>query len=195
MAEIVVFHHALGLTEGVAGFAASLREAGHTVHAPDLYEGRTFPDVASGVTYAEEIGFDTVIHRGRASVAGLGDDLVYAGFSLGVLPAQSLAQSRFGARGALLYHGTVPPEMLGGDWPGGLPVQMHFMEDDPLAAEDLEAARALEAGVDAAELHLYPGSGHLFADPGSEDYDPAAASLLIGRTLAFLARLDQRPPA
>jgi len=188
MASVLLFHHALGLTSGVLGFAASLRAAGHLVHTPDLYEGRTFPDIASGVAHAEEIGFETIAERGVTTAAGLGEGLVYAGFSLGVLPAQKLAQSRPGARGALLYHSAVPPAMFGAPWPPGVPLQIHLMADDEWAREDAEAAQALvqEAG---AELVVYPGSAHLFAEPGLPDYDPAAASLLLQRTQAFLARL------
>mgnify|MGYP001812172683 CR=1 FL=1 len=190
MAEIVLFHHARGLTDGVVGFAESLREAGHTVHTPDLYEGRTFPSISAGVANAEEIGFGTVIERGWTAMEGMAGALVLAGFSLGVLPAQSVAQKRPGVLGGIFYHGVAPPSMLGGEWPAGLPLQVHFMEEDPWADEDLEVARGLQAAEDAAELHLYPGSGHLFADPGSDAYDPEAATLLLERSLEFLARID-----
>src|SRR5215207_5185562 len=120
MAEILLFHHARGLTGGCLAFAEELRGAGHVVHAPDLYEGRTFDSLAAGVGHAEEIGFDTVIARGAAVAEGLSDGLVYAGFSLGVLPAQQLAQTRPGARGAVLMHSCVPPSEFGGPWPEGL---------------------------------------------------------------------------
>lgn len=185
---MLLFHHALGLTPGVLNFAASLRAAGHPVDTPDLYNGRTFPDIASGVVHAEEIGFEAVADRGVAAATGFDENLVYAGFSLGVLPAQKLAQSRPGARGALFYHAAVPPAMFGTPWPPGVPLQIHLMADDEWAREDAEAAQALvqEAG---AELFVYPGSSHLFAEPGLPDYDPAAAALLLQRTLAFLPRL------
>lgn len=188
MAELVVFHHAQGLTDGVVAFADALRGAGHVVHTPDLYDGETFADLDSGVAHARAVGFDVVIDRGSAAVAGLADDLVYAGFSLGVLPAQKLAQTRPGARGALLYHAALPAGMFGGKWPGGVPVQIHMMTDDEWAQEDAEAAEALrsEAG---AELILYPGSAHLFADSSLPDFDEDAAALLLERTLAFLSRL------
>jgi dienelactone hydrolase len=188
MAEVVVFHHAQGLTPGVLGFADALGAAGHLVHTPDLYEGRTFPDIAAGVAHAEEIGFGVVVDRGSAAVAGLADGLVYAGFSMGVLPAQKLAQTRAGARGALLYHAAVPTAAFGTSWPTGVPVQVHLMADDEWAREDIEAAEALRDGA-GAELFVYPGSGHLFADSSLPDYDPAAAALLLERTLQFLARL------
>jgi dienelactone hydrolase len=190
MTELVLFHHAQGLTDGVRAFADDLRAAGHTVHVPDLYEGRTFPDVATGVRHAaQEVGFDTIIARGREAAAELPDDVVYAGFSLGVLPAQMLAQTRAGARGALLMHGCVAPQELGGPWPDGVPVQVHMMDGDEEMLppnEDLAAARELAATVEAAELFLYPGDRHLFTDRSLAAYDADAAALLMQRVLAFL---------
>lgn len=97
MTEVVLFHHAQGLTPGIVAFADELRRAGHTVHTPDLFTGRTFDTVEEGVGHVEEIGFGEVIERGARAVDGLPGELVYAGFSLGVLPAQSLAQTRPGA--------------------------------------------------------------------------------------------------
>ena len=189
MAEVIVFHHALGLTEGNGAFADELRAAGHSVHAPDLYEGRTFGTVDEGVGHAREIGFGNILERGRAAVEGLPNELVYAGFSLGVMPAQDLAQTRPGVKGALFFHAAMPPSEFESEWPKGVPVQIHMMDADPWSEEDRPAAEALVADVDDGELFLYPGSGHLFADPGAGDYDEQAAALLKDRTLAFLNRV------
>jgi dienelactone hydrolase len=189
MAELILFHHAQGLTAGCLAFAGELRAAGHVVHAPDLYEGRTFATLADGVGHAEEVGFDTIVERGRLAAEPLPDDLVYAGFSLGVLPAQMLAQTRPGARGALLVHSCVPPSEFGGPWPDGIPLQIHLMDADEWALppnEDLDAARALDRTVEAAELFLYPGNRHLFADDSLPGYDEGAATLLKRRVLSFL---------
>src|SRR3712207_5140853 len=131
MAEVVLFHHAQGLTPGVVAFAEELRRAGHTVHAPDLYDGRTFATLGEGVTYAEEIGFGEVIERGVRAVEGLPAELVYAGFSMGVGPAQRLAQTRPRVRGALLLHACLPVSEFGPSWPAGLPVQAHALEAGP----------------------------------------------------------------
>jgi dienelactone hydrolase len=57
MAEVLLFHHALGQTEGFAGFADELQQAGHSVHTPDLFDGRTFAGIDEGMTYAEQVGF------------------------------------------------------------------------------------------------------------------------------------------
>ena len=188
MAEVVLYHHAQGLTEGVQAFASELRQAGHTVHVPDLYEGHTFATLDEGLAYMKQTGFETIMSRGVVAVDGLGDALVYAGFSLGVMPAQQLAQTRAGARGALLFHACAPVSEFGDAWPMGVPVQVHGMDGDPFFAEegDLDAARALVDSAEQAELFLYAGKEHLFADSSLPSYDQAAASLLTRRVLDFL---------
>ena len=189
MTTVLLFHHAHGQTTGFLAFAEELREAGHTVHAPDLYDGRTFRDLDEGVAYARQVGFEEIIRRGSEAATELPGDIVYAGFSLGGMPAQSLAQTRPGARGALLFHACLPPSEFGGPWPEGVPVQIHMMDADPWADEDRPVAEALVEEVEDAELFLYPGSGHLFADSSLGDYDEQAAALLRERTLAFLDRV------
>jgi dienelactone hydrolase len=192
MAELVLYHHAHGLTKGVEDFAAQLRDAGHTVHVPDLYDGHTFASLDDGLAHMRQTGFSTIIDRGVAAVEGLGDALVYAGFSLGVMPAQRLAQTRAGAKGALLFHACAPVSEFGDAWPASVPVQIHGMHADPFFADegDLEAARALVGSAEQAELFLYPGKEHLFADSSLPSYDQAAAELLTGRVLEFLDRIQ-----
>jgi dienelactone hydrolase len=192
MTEVVLFHHALGLTPGVIAFAEDLRGAGHDVHTPDLYEGRTFDSLDAGLAHAEQVGFMAIIERGTAAVSSLRSELVYAGFSLGVLPAQALAQTRPGARGALLYYSCVPVEEFAPGWPDHVPVQVHGMDADPIfvGEGDVDAARALVASTEHAELFLYEGDRHYFADSTLPSYDPAAAGLLLRRTLAFLDTIE-----
>jgi dienelactone hydrolase len=188
MAEVLLFHHAQGRTEGFEAFADELRRAGHTVHTPDLFDGRTFPSIEEGMAYASEIGFpEEILERGARAANDLPDELVYAGFSLGVLPAQKLAQTRGGARGALLFYSCVPPEFFG-EWPAGVPVQIHGMDADPVfvGEGDIEAARELVASAEQAELFLYPGDQHYFADSSLPSYDPDATALLTERVLEFL---------
>jgi dienelactone hydrolase len=187
MTEILLFHHAQGLTAGIAAFAEDLEAAGHVVHTPDLYDGHTFANLDDGVAYAKGVGFDTILERGQAAAEGLPGGLVYAGFSLGVMPAQLLAQTRAGAKGALLFSAALPPSEFGEGWPDGVPAQIHMMEGDPWAEEDLPAARELARSVAGVELFLYPGSTHLFADSSLPDHDEAAAALLKGRVLEFLS--------
>ncbi|MEX5719136.1 dienelactone hydrolase family protein [Geodermatophilus maliterrae] len=189
MAEVVVFHHVRGLTPGVVALADELRAAGHRVHTPDLFEGRTFGSIGEGTAHVQEIGPGEVVERGTRAVEGLPAELVYAGFSLGVLPAQSLAQNRPLARGAVLCHACVPASVFG-SWPAGIPVQVHGMDADPYFVDegDVDAARALVAGADDGELFLYPGDRHCYADSSLPSHDPAAAALLTGRVLDLLAR-------
>ena len=189
MAEVVLFHHAQGLTPGVIAFADELRSAGHTVHTPDLFDGRTFDSIDEGMRHAEEIGFPgEVIGRGAQAVEGLPGELVYAGFSLGVLPAQMLAQTRPGARGALLFYSCVPVSAFGSAWPDGVPAQVHGMDADPIfvGEGDIDAARELVEQAKDAELFLYPGDQHYFADSSLPSYDPDATALLVRRVLDFL---------
>lgn len=188
MAEVLLFHHAQGRTPGVVAFADELRRAGHTVHVPDLYDGRTFDDLEAGVGYAREVGFGTILERGADVAEGLPAGLVYAGFSLGVMPAQRLAQLRPGAAGALLLSACIPADEFGAPWPQKVPVQVHSMDGDTMFVDegDLDAARELVASADGADLFLYPGDKHLFADSSLPSYDAAAARLLTERVIAFL---------
>jgi dienelactone hydrolase len=192
MAEVVLFHHALGRTEGIERFADELRAAGHTVHTPDLFEGRTFDSIESGMAFVDELGFGEVLERGTAAVENLPPALVYAGFSLGVVSAQKLAQTRPGARGALLYYSCVPFAEFGTAWPADVPLQVHGMDADPyfIGDGDIDAARELVASAEQAQLFLYPGDQHYFADSTLPSYDAEAAALLLQRTLTFLHALE-----
>ena len=189
MAEVLLFHHAQGQTPGFHAFADELRQAGHTVHTPDFFDGRTFGSIDEGMAYVKEIGFGEVIERGERAANDLSSGLVYAGFSLGVVPAQKLAQTRQGARGALLFYSCVPASEFGDSWPEGVPVQIHGMDADPFFVDegDLDAAKALVESTSDAELFLYSGNQHYFADSSLSSYDPAAAALLTRRVLDFLA--------
>lgn len=188
MADILLFHHAQGLTPGVHAFADDLRAAGHTVHVPDFYDGRTFATVDEGVDHARSLGFGAVVDRAVATADDLPDDLVYAGFSLGVMAAQRLAQTRPGARGAVLIDAAVPAEEFG-TWPDGLRAQIHGMDADPWFGDEDRAAAAALAELDGVELFLYPGDAHLFADSSLPSYDEEAAGRLKERVLGFLADL------
>jgi dienelactone hydrolase len=190
MTEVVLYHHVQGLTEGVRSLADELRQAGHTVHTPDLFDGRTFDAIDDGMAFAREAGFGALADRGVAAAEGIRPDVVYAGFSFGVAVAQQLAQTRPGARGALLMSACFPVSEFGAAWPEGVPVQVHGKEADPFFLEDLEAAQALVESTNQAELFLYPGDEHLFADASLPEYDAAAAALLTERVLALLDELE-----
>jgi len=191
MTEILLFHHAQGLTPGVVAFADALRQAGHTVHTPDLFDGRTFESIEQGMSFVRELGFGEVMKRGERAAAELPADLVYAGFSLGVVPAQMLAQTRPGARGALFFYSCVPVSEFGEGWPKEIPVQVHGMDADPffVGEGDIDAARALIAEAEDGELFLYPGDQHYFADSSLASYDAGATALLLERVLKFLAEI------
>ncbi len=127
------------------------------MHTPDLYDGKTFTELTDGVGYAEQVGFGTIIERGRLAAEGLPDAMVYAGFSLGAMPEQMLAQTRPGAKGALLLHSAVPTAEFGRPWPQGVPRQIHAMDADEWG--DLDVARQLVETTESAELFVYPAIG------------------------------------
>lgn len=193
MAEVLLFHHAQGLTPGLHAFADTLRAAGHTVHTPDLFDGRTFASIAEGMAHVEEVGFGMLRDRAVRLADDLPPELVYVGFSFGVVPAQTLAQTRPGARGAVLCYSCLPVsgEWAIGPWPPGVPVQIHGMDADPIFVDegDLDAAREIVATTRDAELYLYPGDQHYFADSSLPSYDAQATALLTERVLALLARV------
>ena len=188
MAEVLLFHHAMGQTEGFTAFADELRRAGHTVHTPDLFEGRTFGSIDEGMAHVRELGFEEIVARGDRAADALPNELVYAGFSLGVVPAQKLAQTRPEARGALFFYSCVPLKYFGGSWPAKVPAQIHGMDADPIfvGEGDVDAARELVNQADDAELFLYPGDQHYFAEPDLPSYDADAAALMTERVLEFL---------
>jgi dienelactone hydrolase len=193
MAEVLLFHHAQGLTPGIHAFANDMRAAGHVVHVPDLFDGRTFQSIDEGLAYINEIGFDEMRERGVRIADELPSELVYGGFSFGVLPAQKLAQTRAGARGALFFYSCLPisGDWAFGTWPSGVPVQIHGMDKDPIfvGEGDIDAAREIVEKVEDAELFLYSGNQHYFADNSLPSYDADATLLLTRRVLAFLERV------
>ena len=190
MTNIVLFHHVQGLTPGVEALAESLRGSGHTVHVPDLFGGRTFATLDEGMAHARELGFDALLDRGVAAAEAVGADAVYIGLSMGVMPAQKLAQTHAGARGAVLVDSCIPLGEFGDTWPDGVPVQIHGMDADPIFAGegDVDAARDLVAATDDAELFLYPGNVHLFCDSSLPSHDEGATTLMLQRAEELLAR-------
>lgn len=189
MAEVLLHHHIQGLTDGVRAFAEELRGWGHTVHTPDLFDGRTFDSIEEGFGFARDAGLDALRQRGLAAADDLDPEIVHAGFSFGVTIAQRLAQTRPGARGALLLCSCLPVSEYGEAWPAGVPVQVHGKEGDEFFDEDLPAARELVASTPTAELFVYPGDQHLFADSSLPEHDPEASALLLQRVRTFLDAL------
>ncbi len=194
MAEIVLFHSVLGPRAGVTDAADRLRAAGHTVHTPDLYRGEArFDAYEPAMPYQESIGFKELLRRAEADVAPLPSRLVYMGFSAGGMPAEWLAATRADALACVLLHAALPLSPLGLDaWPATVPVQAHFMRDDPFREQaeiDGMAADVRAAGV-RFELFEYDGAGHLFTDPSlPAEYDRAATDLLWSRVLTLLGGL------
>lgn len=191
MSKVVLLHSAQGLRPGFERCAERLREAGHEVWTPDLFEGRSFDDLAAGIAHRDEIGVPELMRRAEAALAELPADVVYAGFSMGAASAGYYAATRGGCRGAILISGVTPLDEFGVErWPPNVPAQVHFaVEDQHVDHAGIESfERALDASRARLEIHAYPGSDHLFADPDSPGYDPASAELLLARVLEFLHR-------
>lgn len=190
MAHIVLFHHVLGLTPGVRALADALTAKGHQVTAPDLFDTQTFPDIDAGLAYVEHLGDQELLTRAEHACAGLPRDVVYAGLSLGVVPAEHLLMTRPGALGALLIHGFVDPAAMAGKWPDNCSVGIFGMEGDPFFVEDgdLAAAQNWRLTHPDMEIYLYPGDGHLFTEPALADYDAATTNALITDAVALLER-------
>lgn len=188
MTEVVLFHHVLGLTPGVTDLADRLRAAGHSVHTPDLFDGKTFGDLPAGLAFVQGLGFGTLLDRGMAAVDELPTDMVYAGMSLGVLPAQMLTQRRPGALGGIFLESCVPESEFG-PWPAGVPAQVHGMDADPFFAGegDIDNAQSLAESEPGVVVYTYPGDRHLFTDSSLPTYDAEATDLVLDRALAFLA--------
>ena len=191
MADVVLFHSVLGPRAGVADAADRLRAAGHAVHTPDLYRGQArFDAYDPAMAYQDSIGFRELLRRGADDVAPLPARLVYMGFSAGGVPAAWLAATRPGALACILLHAALPLQAMGLDrWPATVPVQVHFMRDDPFRdqAEIDGMVADVRAAVAPFELFDYAGTGHLFTDPSlPAEYDAAATETLWGRVLALL---------
>ena len=192
MSTIILFHHVLGLTPSVVAFADALRAAGHECVTPDLFEGRPFDDIPSGFEYFQDLGDDAFLRRADAAGAAVQGEVVVAGFSLGVVAAQHLLQTRPGVVQALLMHSFVDSSYVKGSWPDGVPVHVFGMDEDPFLVGDgdLAAAQGHQRTHPEIEIHLYPGRGHLFAEAQSEDYNESASGMLVRDVVSALDRRE-----
>ncbi|MEU4498182.1 dienelactone hydrolase family protein [Streptomyces sp. NPDC023998] len=190
--NIMLFHSVYGLRPAVRAAADRLREAGHQVHVPDLFEGQTVESVEEGRELKDKIGNEELLRRAILAASPYSDrGLVYAGFSLGGSIAQNLAMGDEKARGLLLVHGT--SDIAEGASVDELPVQLHVADPDPFEPHDWLSAWYLQmqrAGADV-EVYRYPGAGHLYTDPELPDYDEAAAEQTWRVALGFLSTLEQ----
>jgi dienelactone hydrolase len=187
LATVVLFHSVYGLRPAVHKAADRLRAAGHEVHTPDLFDGRTAGSVEEGMELKDEIGRDELLMRAVTVTAPLSErGLVYAGFSLGGSIAQNLAFADDRARALLLLHGTsdLPEDAAVDD----LPVQLHVADPDAFEPHDWLNAWYLQmrrAGADV-EIFRYAGAGHLFTDEDLDDHDAEAAERTWRTALEFL---------
>ena len=195
MAEIALIHSVLGMTTGFTAAADRFRNAGHTVHPVDLFDGAAPLDSYElAAERVQQIGVPELVGRARAAVQSLTPELVYGGFSLGAAISAGLAARRPGARGALLLHGAPNAASIGAtSWPAGVPAQIHMALGDPgrnpAWIDDL--GTLIRASGSTCDVFDYPGTGHLFTDASRPDeYDEASAELLWQRVFEFLRIVD-----
>ena len=187
MAEMLLFHHAHGLTDGLGALSDRLRAGGHVVHTPDSYAGVTFLRLDEGIAHAQRIGHDAIEDVARRAAREHPAADVMVGFSLGAFPAQLLAQELRRVRGCALMGGALPPESLRGEWRHEVALQVHAAEPDEWVDED--EIQGLMSHAPHAELFRYPGRRHMFIDPSCADYDADAADAFEDRLTDWLARL------
>lgn len=192
---VVVFHAWWGLNDDVTGFADRLADAGFFVIAPDLYSGA----VTAGVDEAKRLtGSVDEEHANAIALAALerlarrpggsGAIAGAVGFSFGAHWSVWCPTQQDGRGASVVYYGTTGGPVLG--QPGG-PVLGHFAEDDPFEGpEDIAAFKeGLREGGRASTIHLYPGTGHWFAEPSRDAYRREASDVAFERTVEFLRRV------
>ena len=190
MTDIALFHHVLGVTEGLQRIATDLRALGHSVRIVDVFDGQTFATIDDGIAHVEGIGFGTAMDNAVSAIAEDAEDLVVIGISLGVMPAQKLLQTHPGVVGAVLIDGAIDADAFGA-WPADTPVDIHLVQGDEIAAEDFDAAQNL-ADQPEVTLTVRPGDGHLVVDRSAPAFDPATATAIVDAVCSFVARFDER---
>ena len=194
MAELLLLHHALGVTPALQRLAARFRDAGHTVVLPDLFEGQVFGTVEEGMAHVESVGMDTLAARGEDTASDLDPGFVVCGISLGAIAAQRIGVDHDAVAAVMAVSSCLPPGYLPGPWPHSVPLRVVASKGDTMFNEegDLDAARGyVDAGV--ARLKLLDGGEHLFME--ANDPDSVAATAWLTETLLHLLdRVDEDRP-
>jgi len=187
---VVVFHPWWGLNDDVLAYADRLADAGFSVLAPDLVRGRvaaTIEDAERLVAGKDDDHADAValaaVDRLAASAGVQRVGLV--GFSMGAAHAVWAPTQRPNVACTVVYYGTYTGAVL---TRAKAPVLGHFAETDPYEPDETVQAfeRGLRGAGRKAEIHRYPGTGHWFAEPSRDAWQPDAANLAFERTAAFL---------
>jgi carboxymethylenebutenolidase len=188
---VVALHPWWGLNDDVIAYADRLAAAGYAVVAPDMFGGQVATEIedADRLSSAmnEEVGEAITVAAVDALATRIGPDapLATLGFSFGAAWAIWAPTQRDRVGATIVYYGTWTGSVLGR---AKTPVLGHFAEDDPY--ETAETVTEFENGLRAAgreaTIHRYPGTGHWFAEPSRDAYQPEAAELAFERTVAFL---------
>jgi len=185
---VLILHEFFGLQDSFKDYAGRLSNEGFTVLAPDLYDGKLAQTVDEATTMSDELDFDYTAGRVQAAADFLVDNwhprLGVIGFSLGAMFADALARSR-PVEATIFYYGG---GRVGGEGFNG-PLLAHFAENDEWMTEDevRELLERFEQGSVDVESHVYPGTGHWFANSAvPEAFSPEASELAFDRTVEFL---------
>lgn len=195
MPSAVLFHHALGFTDGLASLADRVtRETGVVVARPDLFTGEPssanptrYGSIEAGVDAAQQIGFGEIADRGVAAAKQVAGPLIVIGWSLGALPAVQAASADLDVAAVMLIDGAVPFDGGGTVWPEGIELEIHGIEGDAFFEEDRDIADEMIAASNGT-LVMHNGAGHLAGDPSAETHDPAVAAALADAIVDFVAR-------
>lgn len=190
MTDIALFHSVLGVRPGIVDAADRLRAAGHEVRVVDQYDGRVFDNYDEASTFAEAIGYPTLMGQAAEAVVDVPDGFIAAGFSNGGGMSEYVATVRR-VSGVLMLSGALPLGMIGVEtWPSGVPAQIHYTRQDPFRRQEAidTVVSEVESAAGRVDVFDYPGAGHLFTDASlPAEYDHDAAELLWSRVLPFCA--------
>lgn len=195
MAQLLLIHHALGLTHAVRRLAAAWRDAGHEVSTPDLYDGNVFETIPEGLAYAKSVGSESLSAKGEDAAGDLAPGFVVCGISMGVIPSMRIGVSDDAVNGVVAVGSCLPGEFLEAPWPRSVPLRIIASKDDPFFRDegDLEAAQELVATAADVRLKLMPGTEHLFME-ASDPLSRAATERLYEVVLRMLEKADSLKP-
>ena len=183
---VVLFHSMFGLRAVELAAAERLRATGCRVVVPDLFAGATVGgDVDAGFALMDQVGWGMILDRAHRGLAGVPDDAVLGGFSMGVGVIAELWPQRTDAAAVFCLH--APTRVPDGVRPG-TPVQLHVAAGDRFAPADQIAAfrdSAATSGA-AAAVYEYRGAGHFFTDASLPDYSQTATAHTWTRVLGLL---------
>lgn len=195
MAQLLLLHHALGVTSALRRLADRFEDAGHDVVVPDLFESRVFASVEEGMEHVESVGIETLAGLGEDAASDMQPGFVVCGISLGAIAAMRAGVSNDAVAAVVVASACIPEEYIGGPWPRTLPLRVVASREDAMFRDegDLEAATEYTHSAQQAKLKLMPGREHLFVEADDPE-STAATEWLVETVMRFLDRVDADQP-